>query len=799
VSTFLPKKRRSKKTIVGYAFVDLSTSSEAERAIVDLSGKEILGRKVDIELAAMPKHARQRLESLEAQRTSHSATQRKDTVTHDAATSEEEGEVTSSRNGGTDMLPERSSVDRGDEMNSLPQPLPRTLGHDVGQPFGNAMSSNPEARDAAEDADFSDADANADAADVDDASADEDVETPGLQSQATNATGNNNIPPAPPHELSLKKKMKTMKQEKLLQDIESLNRLTAEAEAMFAHEGPPLSDYSAVEANILSGKTFYAREAVDKKSTYLKKDVEYAIPEILENGNPIDIRRLTMECFAETFRRENQGKHIFAKVFIGALSAYQSKYYSESARSIGNLYGTPHGKTRLKKETAEAVKALKAQRNRSLPNTDIEMTTNAALEVGQPMAESDGGIDIDSEAIDEIQRNLQEKYFPSVQSRQGMYRCLACGETTHMTRQCPSLECVLCGGEHPQNSCAKNRRCSKCRERGHDVAECPEKLSRSEAEGIESDLCGSDAHNEVYCHTIWRTFDPRPEEIRLVRDIPVHCYTCGGTGHYGPECGLYGGHTLRTGGKTWSEDNLAKFLDPSSADRAVSAGIDYSIDRRVSQRLSIKGKASNPINVDESDDEVAFLHEKVSAPKNKGQIKIAGGANLGQPHPRDCYAQEPMRSANAHSGFIPDAGRNGRSHFESARYGRERSFSPPPQFDEKRYVPQDQFRHYQGPQDPPTGPRSNHQPPHGLPARPAGNGRGQGGGRGGGRVVHQSLTLANTKGKSGTELAQERLNKAQKAGQNPPNAGAGGPKKKKKKNKQPGGARGGGGSAAGRG
>lgn len=39
---------------MGYAFVDLSTPTEAERAIAELSGKEILERKVSVQLARKP-------------------------------------------------------------------------------------------------------------------------------------------------------------------------------------------------------------------------------------------------------------------------------------------------------------------------------------------------------------------------------------------------------------------------------------------------------------------------------------------------------------------------------------------------------------------------------------------------------------------------------------------------------------------------------------------------------------------------------------------------------------------------
>lgn len=42
---------------VGYAFVDLSTPSEAERAINELNSKSILDRKVSIQLARKPEAA----------------------------------------------------------------------------------------------------------------------------------------------------------------------------------------------------------------------------------------------------------------------------------------------------------------------------------------------------------------------------------------------------------------------------------------------------------------------------------------------------------------------------------------------------------------------------------------------------------------------------------------------------------------------------------------------------------------------------------------------------------------------
>lgn len=52
-SVSIPKNPRTERP-VGYAFVDLSTPTEAERAVTELSGKEILERKVSVQLARKP-------------------------------------------------------------------------------------------------------------------------------------------------------------------------------------------------------------------------------------------------------------------------------------------------------------------------------------------------------------------------------------------------------------------------------------------------------------------------------------------------------------------------------------------------------------------------------------------------------------------------------------------------------------------------------------------------------------------------------------------------------------------------
>lgn len=60
-STSIPKNPRTDRP-VGYAFVDLATAAEADKAITELSGKEILERKVSVQLARKPEPAGEKAE-----------------------------------------------------------------------------------------------------------------------------------------------------------------------------------------------------------------------------------------------------------------------------------------------------------------------------------------------------------------------------------------------------------------------------------------------------------------------------------------------------------------------------------------------------------------------------------------------------------------------------------------------------------------------------------------------------------------------------------------------------------------
>jgi hypothetical protein len=292
--------------------------------------------------------------------------------------------------------------------------------------------------------------------------------------------------------------------------------------------------------------------------------------------------------------------------------------------------------------------------------------------VNGPLPEEVQSMDID---INEAELFLQQKYFPSGTSSTAP-RCLSCSRVGHNSSTCPALSCTSCDtfGKHSTAFCPLNVRCGKCRERGHSTKDCPEKLARSKGEAIACDMCGSKDHPEIGCHYIWRSYEPKPEELLRVRDIPVHCYNCGASNHYGPECGLHRGRIL-SGGNTWSKTNLQKYLDPASQQRALSAGIDYSIPSRSNRQFSIKGKANDPIPIDDSDDET-FIRAKVNPLVQNGHIRF--GRSNEDFLPKRSYENAPTRSHKFGS-IQGDAGDTPHYPAQSSQQPNSYQASDPPQ------------------------------------------------------------------------------------------------------------------------
>lgn len=380
--------------------------------------------------------------------------------------------------------------------------------------------------------------------------------------------------------------------------------------------------------------------------------------------------------------------------------------------------------------------------------------------------------------IDKVEMVLQQKYFPDVNGKVTAPRCLACAEIGHRTLDCPALSCTLCGdtGNHSNFTCPQNQRCGKCRQKGHSTKECPEKLFASKAEVSNCDLCKSSDHLEANCHYVWRSFAPKPEEIRTVSGIPVHCYSCGSTGHYGPQCGLSKGIIL-SGGVTWSESNLRKYLDVNSKDRAISAGVDYSLPSKSGQGFAIKGKAIDSIKLDDSDEDVSFIRPKVNKAAAKprgGQIRFDQNSWPAPELPSNTLsARSPQRHA------VPDFGYP-RRYQDSARYGCERSFSPPPTYGNyDQSFPQDNRYRSQAPQAPYRqnsyrplagdlqGPPPNHTSQPARDHEGGGNrgrgGRYRGGGLGGGPRAALNV-VPNEPQKKKKKKKKEKSTKADRGG-----------------------------------
>lgn len=406
----------------------------------------------------------------------------------------------------------------------------------------------------------------------------------------------------------------------------------------------------------------------------------------------------------------------------GPISSRLDKYKYEAPKDSGN--GTSSTSHSLPADTHPAPNSI------ADTHSTPEAPPESDLEDGEMSSDA---LDV---ALSDMEIELLQRYFPTATGSVASPRCLACASSSHKTFDCPALTCKICDQNHLTLACPLNIRCLKCRARGHHTSQCPEKLSRAPSEAGGCDLCHSKDHLENTCHLIWRSYNPRPEEIRTVRAIPISCYVCGASNHYGPECGLTSGKIL-SGGTTWSKKNLQKYLDPSSNDRAIAAGTDFSLPQPTKKSFNIKGQANDPIMLDDSDDDVEFIRPSVKPSSSKNKLP---GTNQ---HIRFAPKQNPVPEPSGRSYRAPPPPRQPRQQFgnngsfqESSRYGRERSFSPPPRYDDfragfnenDRYLPQGParggYRSSDGGRR--TGPSDNS-----FRGGPSGRGRGSGPPRGG--------------------------------------------------------------------
>jgi len=507
--------------------------------------------------------------------------------------------------------------------------------------------------------------------------------------------------PARPKDNAQKEKGKLPpeKKKKKIPKDDKLQLATNTADQAIDRFGWPLpKELENIKTAISKGKTFYPYSSgEDQRYVYHFDNFKFILTEVLnEEGKPIRLQDITLPIFSQWFLEVNidvvntikDGK-LTQKRLSAAFNSYISNFYSHCMKSFDNdAKGTIKSVPDMVKKAKDSIEAkLDKLKKRAvaqapllvssddyykldkagpmLPKSDTSDVDDTGMddvdeadraEDGHELGEVDDEMDVVEmeEVVDEVENALLQKYFPPAPTNYPRQRCFTCASTRHITKHCPELTCGSCGvrGVHVTSACPETIRCLKCFVTGHKTKECPEKLRAVQTEVRACDICKSTAHTETKCHHIWRTHIR--DETKKVRNIRVDCYSCGAEGHYGPECGLHQGKLL-SGGLTWSRSNLHLYLDSSSQDRAISAGIDYSIPNRAPKGFSIKGKASDPILLDgNNSDENDFLRPKVPRGPKHGAIIMGQTQHQDRPYQNNPQSRSEQPSLD-----------------DSARYGRE--------------------------------------------------------------------------------------------------------------------------------
>lgn len=309
----------------------------------------------------------------------------------------------------------------------------------------------------------------------------------------------------------------------------------------------------------------------------------------------------------------------------------QSKAHSTGAKS--SAAGRSRADSEASYETHPVDAAIESRLNSSTtPAPETEPYNEFLVPTTPPQAEAKTLPPVAGLAQQELAVLAQvQRYYPGLASDQP--HCLACNEDGHIAAFCPKLTCETCGvrGEHFTYACPQNIVCSKCREKGHRIENCKEKLDRSISDGVVCEICGSIKHIGDNCHLLWRSYNPDSTATKKMKVMLVDCYSCGALGHFGTECGLRGTR-MPYGGQSWTAENRARYLEGAATGSKTTFTNNGG--------MAIRGMARNdPVTISESEDE-GFIRPKVvqpPAPKHFNFSSNRPAPNNGLPS----YAQQP--------------------------------------------------------------------------------------------------------------------------------------------------------------
>ncbi|KAK0670569.1 hypothetical protein QBC41DRAFT_73642 [Cercophora samala] len=225
--------------------------------------------------------------------------------------------------------------------------------------------------------------------------------------------------------------------------------------------------------------------------------------------------------------------------------------------------------------------------------------------------------------------------------------CVMCASSEHNSVDCPEMTCKFCHKDHPCWTCPTRQRCSKCKQLGHSVAECKERLILAKEE-MDCALCGSRDHIEYACVNLTRSFRPHPTKTPKVQCLPVFCYRCGSEGHYGGDCGL---SALEPKGSTfnpWTKANASQYVDPNSSEVALAyrgghhrSATDHKAGGRPDLGKSIVPRQHIQFESDDDDDDDDFIQPIVQKPARSGHITFSGYNGNGNQNQQNNNARHP--------------------------------------------------------------------------------------------------------------------------------------------------------------